>query len=653
MTDLRAAKRGPGAALVRASYRLTAWLLAASGLAACAEAPSEPSPVTKPSKAGTGADAGASNGGSGGVVANEGGGGTGTVAVAVPDPLSIEERCQKLDSELSAARPVGWGVTSHCKEAAPSYERVFGAEIKRLDLVISKETHDAMQQDLVELMDSPGAGGLEPGVGSCDGLEPEAPCTDEFSGEPGVCKEMFDGPRCYVAPPSSETQPCAGRAEADACTARGQPGHCFSDGVTLFCVADPGPGPDPDSCAQQTVGTSCALGRTGTQGACAESGRLQTCQGPLDLVEPPPTPLDAAVAFWPRDPKYFDAAVRFEGNEWTHVGYRYKGNNGLATADENKRPFRLELDELEQEYPETTDQRLYGFKELSFSPGGAVDPTYLRQVLTSEMFARAGVPTPRSTLVSVYLDKGDGPELLGLYAMTEVPGDPLTQRLFDDKNGALYKPDGLGAHLLEYHRESFHEKSDGCPPDQGDVQRLIDAINANTTDRNAWRQRLAQALDLPAVVRFFAANQANGNWDTYGGLAHNYYLYGETDGGPLHFIPWDFDLSLDAASFSDFTLLGYSGEWPLIQAIARDAELYSAYHVALEEVARREYDEGLLARRVTEVSAQLRPLLTAEGADVSDFDDAIDQLQYDLQGARDSLREYLDSRGFVGAKYEP
>jgi hypothetical protein len=309
----------------------------------------------------------------------------------------------------------------------------------------------------------------------------------------------------------------------------------------------------------------------------------------------------------------------------------------------------LELDELELEYPETHDQRLFGFKELSFSPGGATDTTYLRQVLTSEMFARAGVPTPRSTLVSVYLDKGDGPELLGLYAMSEVPSDPLTKRLFDDKNGSLYKPDGLGAHLLEYHRASFHEKSDGCPPDQQDVRRLITAINADPTDRDAWRQKLSQAIELPQLVRFFAANQANGNWDTYGGLAHNYYLYGKTDGGPLHFIPWDFDLSLEASGSSDFSLAGFAGEWPLIQAVARDAQLYSAYHVALEEIARREYDEGLLAQRVSEVAAQVRPLLEAEGADMARFDEEVGALADNLASARDSLREYLDSRGFSGA----
>jgi hypothetical protein len=237
--------------------------------------------------------------------------------------------------------------------------------------------------------------------------------------------------------------------------------------------------------------------------------------------------------------------------------------------------------------------------------------------------------------------------VLGVYAMTEVPGDPFTTRAFDDKNGCLYKPDGLGAHLLAHHPESFHPKSDACPADQSDVQYLIAVLNAEIVDRVAWRERLGQAIQLPALIRFFAANQANGNWDSYGGgYAHNYYLYGKSSGGPLHFVPWDFDLSLEATYDSDFSLDGFSGEWPLLQAVARDAELYSAYHVALEEITVREYEGGLLAQRVAELSAQLRPLLAEEGADIVSFDDEIFRIQDNIDGACDSLREYLDSRGF-------
>jgi spore coat protein H len=203
---------------------------------------------------------------------------------------------------------------------------------------------------------------------------------------------------------------------------------------------------------------------------------------------------------------------------------------------------------------------------------------------------------------------------------------------------------------MQHHPESFHPKSDACPADQIHVQRLISALNSDIVDRALWRERLGQAIELPALIRFFAANQANGNWDTYGQLAHNYYLYGKSSGGALHFVPWDFDLSLTASYGTDFSLDGFSGEWPLLQAVARDAELYSAYHVALEEITLREYDGGLLLQRLAELSAQLRPLVAAEGGDVAFFDDEVAWIADNLAAECDSLHEYLDSRGFADAR---
>lgn len=523
---------------------------------------------------------GSGAGGGGTSHAGSGGRGGDMAEGGAPEPeLTVEERCRELDDALGVPRPAGWEVASHCKEAPPDYDEVFGAEIARLEIKIAPQDFDAMQLDLDQLMNEGPPEEEDPGEGGCD----LGDCPDPGGGEPDACTE-------------------AGRA--------------------------------------------CTVGWLGTKGTCVQAGKLITCQGPLDVVPSPPTPLDAAAPFWRREPKYFDATLSYGGKTWTHVGYRYKGNNGLASADPNKRPFRLEFDELETQHPETTDQRFFGFKELSFAPGGGTDPSYVRQVATSEMLARADVPIARSALVSVYLDRGNGPEPLGVYSMTEVPGDPLTKRLFDDKNGCLYKPDGLGAHLLAHHPESFHPKGDGCPADQADAKALISALNASATDRPAWRKQLESALDVAGVVRFFAANQANGNWDTYGGLAHNYYLYADRDGGAFRFIPWDFDLSLGATIEADFSLDGFGGEWPLLQAIARDAELYAAYHEDLAEIAAREYDGGLLSKRVAELAAQVRPLLAAEHADVEAFDGAIAELQEGLKGAQRGLDDYLASRGY-------
>jgi len=47
-------------------------------------------------------------------------------------------------------------------------------------------------------------------------------------------------------------------------------------------------------------------------------------------------------------------------------------------------------------------------------------------------------------------------------------------------------------------------------------------------------------------LRWLALNSALENWDTYGGMAHNYYLYDDPDTGRLTWIGWDHDRILSA-----------------------------------------------------------------------------------------------------------
>ncbi|CAG5079561.1 CotH kinase family protein [Parvicella tangerina] len=63
-------------------------------------------------------------------------------------------------------------------------------------------------------------------------------------------------------------------------------------------------------------------------------------------------------------PLYFECEMYFNDIEWYHVGIRYKGNSSL-NANSGKLPFRLKMDEYEDEYVEIKNQRFYGFKELS------------------------------------------------------------------------------------------------------------------------------------------------------------------------------------------------------------------------------------------------------------------------------------------------
>ena len=44
---------------------------------------------------------------------------------------------------------------------------------------------------------------------------------------------------------------------------------------------------------------------------------------------------------------------------------------------------------------------------------------------------------------------------------------------------------------------------------------------------------------MDGFLRWLAVNTVIQNWDTYGKMTHNYYLYNHTTGKGLTWIPWD------------------------------------------------------------------------------------------------------------------
>lgn len=401
-------------------------------------------------------------------------------------------------------------------------------------------------------------------------------------------------------------------------------------------------GPEPDPCAGRIDGDTCYQG-TGA-GVCVTTTGPRICQvdtfdpANVDGVEP-----DEAAPFWPREPLYFHADLVFDDVRYTSVGLRYKGNNGLARSEGEKRPFRIKLDEWEDEVVAIDDQRLYGFQLLSLSPN-ATDDSNLHQVLAAEVFRGRGAPAPHAGFVEVTLDTGDGPRLLGLYALTEIPDKPLLERAFGDDDGNFYKADGRGAHFVSFETAAFHKENNPTAT-HDDVQAFVTALHAPRTDRAAWRAGLRARFDLDGFVELYAANQAIGNWDTYGHLAHNFFLYGEVEGGRLHFIPWDFDLAFDSTGPSDLTLRSFDGSWPLLQAVARDAELSTLYQAELASFADEQLVSGALFARVDALAALVRPAIMREDAArpgaLQRFDYGVAELRQHLTFQRDAIADFV------------
>ncbi len=458
--------------------------------------------------------------------------------------------------DTAPVRPDGWGAESHDKAADANYAVVFAQdEVKRLDIVISASDWERMQLDMTDRIGEFGAGG--------SGLPP--------------------------TPPQEAIDACNGLTAGAACTVA-------IDGMTI-----------DGTCVDIPLGLVCTPpgGPPGSPG-----GAPGGAPGGVDLVE--------------GDPIWVESTVLFEDKTWRHVGVRFKGNSTLSYTWQSgslKLPLKLDFDQFEQEYPAVEDQRFYGFKKLALA-NNQFDPSYLREKIAGDLFREAGVPSPQRAFYRVFIDTGDGPTYFGLYTVAEVPGKPMFLSQFGDKGGNLYKPEGDPAAWIDglaVGEESFAKKTNELAADWSDVSGAIDALHASRTDAAGWRRGLEQVFDVDGFLLWLATNTVVQDWDTYGNMAHNYYLYGDpTDGGRLRWIPWDHNMSFGLPTGQKpplgLDMADVTSDWPLIRFLLDDptyADLYWS-HVAM--FTDSVFDQASMEARLTAAHDLIAPYVVgAEG----------------------------------------
>jgi spore coat protein H len=296
----------------------------------------------------------------------------------------------------------------------------------------------------------------------------------------------------------------------------------------------------------------------------------------------------------PGDPIYTATTMKFNGKTWNKVGFRLKGNSSLSStwrAGIYKLPFRLKMDEYEDTYPEIKDQRFYGFKEFSMSPAYA-DNSLIREKVVADIFRMGGVAAARTAFYRVYINFGDGAKYCGVYTMVEVIDDTMVKDQFGEKKGNIYKPEST---FQSYVQSQFEKKNNEETPDYSDVQAFVTALNSanRTTNAAQWRANLENTFNVDNYLKYLAINNTIVNWDAYGAMAHNYYLYNSPT-NKLTWIPWDHNMSMTSTatggnqqggmvgggagrSAVSLAMTEVGAGWPLIRYVAADPVYYAKY----------------------------------------------------------------------------
>jgi spore coat protein H len=474
---------------------------------------------------------------------------------------------------------------THGRDAVPDYERVFNQdEIGRIEIRMAAADWDAVVADMDSMSGRFGAAGgfgmPQPGAG---------------------------GGGQFPAANTEAVAACTGRTEGDACSF-GTPavsGRCIQTGNAspLTCANLPGGGGPPGG---NPGGGFPGGGNPGSGNAGGGAGGNNAPRDDVELL--------------PRTPIYVPVDLTFDGETFRHVGFRLKGNSSLVNTWQRgteKVPFRLNIDALEDRYPEVANQTFFGFPNLGFS-NNILDSSYLRAKVVTDLMREAGLPAPKTAFMRVYFDRGAGLTYLGLFTMIEIPDEPMLDTLFGSSAGNLYKPHGTGGRWTVFVADDFPKRTNDADQDWTDIEDAIAALNDATGDREVWRRRLEARVDVGTFLRWLALNTLVGNNDAYGGLsAHNYYLYGSPrHRDRLFWIPWDHDLSIPSTTGGlggggggfgggvgqvttlDLFHTRIGGEWPLIRRLLDDPVYRSVYRGHLEELLNSVLEPARVSARV-------------------------------------------------------
>ena len=360
------------------------------------------------------------------------------------------------------------------------------------------------------------------------------------------------------------------------------------------------------------------------------------------------------------NPIFVPADVYYQDTQWYRVGIRFKGNSSLQSSWQAgilKLSFKLDFDQFEDDYPQIDNQRFYGFKKFSLK-NNFDDESLLREKVASDVFKKAGLAVSNTGFYTLYVDHGNGPEYFGLYTLVEEIDDTLIETQFTSDDGNLYKPEDGGANFAEgsFNEENFEKKTNEDDEDWSDIIALFDALHDDTatTAPATWRENLEAVFDVDGFLKYLAVNGIIQNWDTYGRMTHNYYLYNNPETSKLTWIPWDNNEALQegkqgGALNLDFSNLD-SSNWPLIAKLYADDVYKTRYNDYVLAVIGDSFNTNSMQAAYDSYSALIEPYATTEISGYSylessnDFYNAVEQLNQHAQSRAEAVEAYLNSQ---------
>lgn len=390
--------------------------------------------------------------------------------------------------------------------------------------------------------------------------------------------------------------------------------------------------------------------------------------------------------------EYSSCAVVIDGESYKNIAIRAKGNTSLsqvANYGSDRYSFKLEFDH----YSDATTY--HGLDKLCLN-NIIQDNTYMKDYLCYTMMNYAGVSSPLCSFAYITVNGEDWGLYLAVEAVEDsflernydstgnlykpdsmsMGGGRGNGKDFDQDDFDLSKFDKFNTENSGENDTSdstdTSSKTNFQPPQMGNFgggkgdkggfggmgsddvkliytdddfdsyENIFDSAKTDITDSDKTRlinslkvlnsDDAASAVDVDAVIKYFAVHNFVCNFDSYtGSMIHNYYLY-END-GILSMIPWDYNLAFggfvggsDSTSMINYPIDspvsgGDTDSRPMLAWIFADEEYTELYHEALSEFIANYFENGYFEEEIDRVTALISPYVEKDPTKFCTYDE--------------------------------
>lgn len=335
--------------------------------------------------------------------------------------------------------------------------------------------------------------------------------------------------------------------------------------------------------------------------------------------------------------EYTECDVEIDGELFTSIGLRAKGNNSRRLVEEyglDRYSLKIEFDHFQE------GNTYYGLDKMSLD-SSFQDNSYLKNYMTYDMMSFMGVPSPLCSYVRVTVNGEDW----GLFLAVEEPEEAFARRNFGANYGMLYKPDYRSLedanndvalkyttdNLEDYDNIFRHAKFDCTESDQ---QRLIQALKILSEGQGT---EIESAVNVDEVLRYFTVQVFVVNLDSYlGKTGHNYFLYEEN--GVISILPWDYNLAFatyslgmpdpvnDAELYVNYPIdTPAAGEImmnrPLYHNLMKTEEYFTRYHEYFNYFMEKYFENGYFEKKVAETTRMIAPYVEKDPTAFCSYED--------------------------------